>query len=690
MNQYQYHPLPPNGEQIRLVVLLPDPPQAHIRIQIVVVPFSSSKPPPYEALSYAWGKKVNPMAIVVEPPSVRLPRRHRGSSAYLRRMHEINAGDGHKSKSSSSFAIEVLPNLDSALKHLRLADRARVLWVDAICINQPDEEEKKREVWRMGDIYRAARRVVVFLGPETSCSTLAIKTLSHLGHQVIMDWANWKLGKAPGRRRDWSKSSCILPYDETKWRAINSMLNLEWFQRLWIWQEILSARTAILVWGNSIMSWWHFRRAIACLQGNEKSELPGALATPQFRENLRRVDDLVARHEKQKQNVLDLLHRSRTSLCEISKDRIYAIMNIPSPTFYRHTTRIEPDYGKSDLEVYRQFALGNIRFHSLNLLEYAFVPFNRPRDENWPSWVPDWSNPPVYKRALSGHAGGRMKSEFTYCAVDHTLTVPGVYCGTIKYVGDPVHISSTREEILAKIHLWEPSDLFDADYPSGGKLIDAFVATMIAGGHGSRRAGQSDRAKAIQAGHRVLKYATHDVSIDSTEMEWDLAYLRFLDQFVPGQAFFRTEEDHIGLAHPHALPGDQIFLIVGCHILKVLRQKPTPQGNRYSIIGTSCLQGFMNGEALLGKMPENWDVREGRGLRDMRGLYFVNTVTGESTRMDPRLSSVYPGWVSRVDDYAGLMWRNEDDNKEWDLYDPRLSTEALKSRGVNVVDIRVA
>ena len=156
------------------------------------------------------------------------------------------------------------------------------------------------------------------------------------------------------------------------------------------------------------MSWWHFRDAIACLQGNTKLELPNALSTPHFFETLRRIDELVTRPNTQ--SVLTLLQRSRTSLCEIPKDRIYAMMNIPSPTFHPNTTRIRPDYSKSGLETYRQFALERIRFHSLDLLEYAYVPIDQPRDQNWPSWVPDWSHSPVYKRALSGHAGGRIQS----------------------------------------------------------------------------------------------------------------------------------------------------------------------------------------------------------------------------------------------------------------------------------------
>jgi len=85
---------------------------------------------PYEALSYVWGKPVGTRPI------------------------ECAGG-----------TLMVTPNCELALRHLRLARRERVLWIDAMCINQASAQEKSVQVPLMGDVYARATRVLVWLGP---------------------------------------------------------------------------------------------------------------------------------------------------------------------------------------------------------------------------------------------------------------------------------------------------------------------------------------------------------------------------------------------------------------------------------------------------------------------------------------------------------------------------------------------
>jgi hypothetical protein len=95
--------------------------------------------PAFEALSYAWGSDSSHHVVYVDSPTA---------------------------EGVSPMTISIRKNLANALNHLRYTDRDRVLWIDAICINQHDLQERGLEVPRMTDIYKYAKHVVVWLGTE--------------------------------------------------------------------------------------------------------------------------------------------------------------------------------------------------------------------------------------------------------------------------------------------------------------------------------------------------------------------------------------------------------------------------------------------------------------------------------------------------------------------------------------------
>ena len=101
--------------------------------------------PAYEALSYTWG----------QPIFSEILKTHNGT-------------------------LRITENLASALRGLRLKDQIRYLWVDAVCINQDDTEEKSRQVAMMGLIYETARQVICWLGQTDESVGDAIETLKQL------------------------------------------------------------------------------------------------------------------------------------------------------------------------------------------------------------------------------------------------------------------------------------------------------------------------------------------------------------------------------------------------------------------------------------------------------------------------------------------------------------------------------
>lgn len=202
----------------------------------------------YEALSYTWRSNDPDEDAIVQ--------------------------DG--SEESSSTSLQLGGNLACALRHLRQRDTVRTLWIDAICINQSNLEERGKQVARMASIYKSARRVVVWLGTGSEDSDLAMQSLDYLGKQVILTKDNWLFAPPDAEEPYWVEGTCSVPYSEEVWAAINRLLGRPWFMRVWIIQEIQLARHgAVIQCGREQIQWSCFRGAISCLWVSD----PGDIST---------------------------------------------------------------------------------------------------------------------------------------------------------------------------------------------------------------------------------------------------------------------------------------------------------------------------------------------------------------------------------------------------------------------------
>ncbi|KAE8414359.1 heterokaryon incompatibility protein-domain-containing protein, partial [Aspergillus pseudocaelatus] len=144
---YIFEPL--QEGQIRLITLKPGAFHDPLHCTVAVVPLGCGSTD-YECLSYAWG----------------------GASGLTQ---DITLDGQH-------FSISDV--LDSALRHLRRPDEPRILWIDAVCINQADVAERNAQVAMMQYIYRGAKTVVAWMGPASATSDRAfsfLKEMARLG-----------------------------------------------------------------------------------------------------------------------------------------------------------------------------------------------------------------------------------------------------------------------------------------------------------------------------------------------------------------------------------------------------------------------------------------------------------------------------------------------------------------------------
>lgn len=221
-HEYTYYPLDASGNgELRLIRLWPGPVESE-DIKLEIFHARKSSKPAYQALSYTWGSSIHTdVALVYEAADRRGKRKAR--------RHLLQPWD----ESITTPRLGIAHNLAVALRHLRYPDRERTLWVDAICINQTDDEEKSREVLLMGSIYSNAKQVVVWLGSSEDNSTLALKTLDQIGQEVEYDRGAHRVTSRPGT---WAKTLTFneqaLEAEISSWVAIGKLLRRGWFSRL--------------------------------------------------------------------------------------------------------------------------------------------------------------------------------------------------------------------------------------------------------------------------------------------------------------------------------------------------------------------------------------------------------------------------------------------------------------------------
>jgi hypothetical protein len=186
--QYRHVPLRTPGS-IRLLRLLPHPTQdSPLYCQVFEFPLlepgeakQGHESHPYEALSYVWGKP-----------------------------------DGGHSISIDGHVLSVTGNLYAALQHLRNRHWERVLWVDAVCINQGDDGEKQDQIRLMANIYSQASRVVVWLGEAGDESgDSALQEIRRVAAEEM-------------------SSGNVLNINEETKQGVLALLRRQWFERIWV------------------------------------------------------------------------------------------------------------------------------------------------------------------------------------------------------------------------------------------------------------------------------------------------------------------------------------------------------------------------------------------------------------------------------------------------------------------------
>lgn len=612
MARYRYEPLPkiPGLKSIRLATIQPGVRDDDVLIDLHIETFTENTPPRYEALSYVWGPTEPPESVVVKSPG--------------------------------KATLRVTTNLRTALQHLRYPDQGRVMWVDALCINQSDDVEKGAEVAVMGEIFACAAHVVVWLGPEADGSGTAMERLEHIGSQVEVDWGGMhRIMPAAGVEnvdRSIADPNSDLPIDAEQSAAVVSLLNRDWFDRLWIRQEILVAEEkAVVCCGPHEMPWSVFRKALRLFY-SRRTEPYNVVYL--LGKRLRAIGGFV--FQLRRTEVLQIRNVFDNARCSDPRDRIYGIKSLLLED--QQGLCGQPDYTRSTIDLYSEFTRNYIMGYPngltiLRQCELSQIP------HNWsgPSWVPDWSTRASFHWGKDTFASSQIQGFFAFPEIG-TLRVLGVSRIVVTEM-QPAPKFYYRDwtegvEFLRRI---TPPHRMTTHYPSGGSLLRAISRTVLCGAI-------TDFVHVRDGNYPTSQIAEAEVSRfisggDLVEEDYKMGsdaqrFLKRMDWGLGGNNFILCTGGYVGVAPPSTKIGDEIFVIVGCQQPLVLRNC-LKGSNRYSVVGECYVEGCARGEPLLGSLPGHigFSLVEGTA-RSVWSRRFRDVRSGELFREDPRLESL--------------------------------------------------
>lgn len=262
--------------------------------------------------------------------------------------------------------LEIYLDCYNMLRWLRREGTTRTLWIDAICINQKDPEEKSLQVRAMGEIYAAAISTDIYLGEHTPGSEALFCYLDD-AQDILLNGGSTDLLPAP---------------PDTIVDEVERLFERTWFSRIWVIQELRNSRFPKFVCGRDAV----YAPAMVECHCGFKRKMPIPVFSPAPIKLF--FDSLTEDLEKCKtpaQKMYFLATGTGVSKATNPRDRIFALAPLieNQPEELRNLI----DYTLAADEVFRRFALFCIETVGLALLRMV----QHPRPGDLPSWVPDWA-----------------------------------------------------------------------------------------------------------------------------------------------------------------------------------------------------------------------------------------------------------------------------------------------------------
>ncbi|KAG2129759.1 heterokaryon incompatibility protein-domain-containing protein [Suillus clintonianus] len=611
--QFRYQPLP-TSSSIRLLRIREF--VSTLDYDLVEVDLETN--PVYDALSYTW---------------------------HLKEQSSTTSGVDSECGGSincNGMKLDVTANLRDGLLRLEHLRQNTLIWIDAICINQQDLEERSAQVNMMGRIFHSARTVVVWLGeprsgPNVQTVEETIKFMERLPRikerqsESVSDYE----ATAVAALREMA-----LTTHTSDWLCLGEFFYRSWFKRCWIIQETVLASIIEVYYGPTYIPWALLQNAARLLDVARRLSFYSQLWREQKMAIFGSIPMILLAREYYHRGKLWRLEThlalSRTYQVTDQRDKIYALLGISdrssleSPVVELST--FNADYTKSIEQVYTECTVhlveGQAGLSVLSMVEARSYPAPRPI----PSWVPDFSVPPnPPPLAIHGEcpfsAGGSAGPRPTVSPDRKELHLPAaVRLGRIsrtsetgeeiyslermthffRLLADPALRLAKPATPAAAEALWRTliGDLAEDQHPAPASLGVSFnqwvtylvIRALDTASHASTHAADHfPDGESPPEPIPIFNSSVHRARLEVTR--------RFAGTFLrmcSARRVFSTEQGGLGIAHQGARVGDEVVIVPGAAVPFVVREI---ESGVYVLIGEAFVHGVMDGEALEGKDP---------------------------------------------------------------------------------------
>lgn len=582
----QYSALDPQKSEIRLVTLLPGKARDAIRCTLSTASLDSA--PEFTALSYAWGdpSETKPITVDGEP-------------------------------------FDVTVNLELGLRAIRKRWRRRVLWIDAICINQKDDLEKNVQVPQMGWLYSTAPAVLAWLGPSNLNITLFVSWMrAHTTRSYNAASAYWlmldaksALSRSAKRERDWAVVRAYQGYRE--------FIAQSYWGRVWTFQEYLLPRTPPICACGNIQP-FQLTAVLRRLDIDRLAELRNQAVKSLKAEFTRRMDVeglemfnealssrrmqshstaliLPGLRDRQAHELSVFLFFTSDRQCFDERDRVFGLYGLvpAAQDIY------PPDYTKPVTEVMLQAAAYIVNFEggSCRLWPEFGLRDERLSDDSrvYPSWMPDFTAPNLGGLNLHIDRNGQVAIPLTQSkhssasvSVQHTtLRLWARYLGTCKA---QVRFGDTESKVIQQIHALLRMDVLSDDLGKTLRNSETLIS-RIARACVTHHLSLSDLSTKEILDTFYWAFNTVPEALQDSSRESCWTRIVGGAQQLTGKALIFTEDGCFGISVGGVKTGDVVVIPpeVGAPLVLTPESSTSAEGvEYYKMVGTAIIDGVMS------------------------------------------------------------------------------------------------